>query len=88
MTNAVYAGYVTYAGSDEHGNRTQIPVQGRRKLVKWFDGKHKALVSLELFRKVVCSLLLDRPSARTATTAARPWKRRGDRPLQILYRLR
>ncbi len=45
LTNAVYAGYVTYAGSDEHGNR-------RRKPVEWFDGKHEALVSLELFRKV------------------------------------
>lgn len=45
LTNAVYAGYVTYAGSDEHGNR-------RRKPVEWFEGKHEALVSLELFRKV------------------------------------
>jgi hypothetical protein len=45
LTNAVYAGYVTYAGSDEHGNR-------RRKPVEWFDGKHEAIVSLELFRKV------------------------------------
>lgn len=45
LTNAVYAGYVTYAGSDEHGNR-------RRKPVEWFAGKHEALVSLELFRKV------------------------------------
>ena len=45
LTNAVYAGYVTYAGSDEHGNR-------RRKPVELFEGKHEALVSLELFRKV------------------------------------
>lgn len=45
LTNAVYAGYVTYAGSDEQGNR-------RRKPVEWFAGKHEALVSLELFRKV------------------------------------
>ena len=45
LTNAVYAGYVTYAGSDEHGNR-------RRKPVEWFEGKHEALISLELFRKV------------------------------------
>jgi hypothetical protein len=50
LTNAVYAGYVTYAGSDEHGNR-------RRKPVEWFDGKHETLVSLVLFRKVVRSLL-------------------------------
>jgi site-specific DNA recombinase len=45
LTNAVYAGYVTYAGSDEHGQR-------RRKPVEWFDGKHEALVSLALFRQV------------------------------------
>ncbi len=45
LTNAVYAGYVTYAGSDERGNR-------RRKPVEWFEGKHEAIISLELFRKV------------------------------------
>jgi hypothetical protein len=52
LTNAVYTGYVTYAGSDEHGNRTKIPDRGRRKPVEWFEGKHEALVGLELFRKV------------------------------------
>ncbi len=41
LTNAVYAGHVTYAGSDEHGN----PRRGRRKPVEWFGGKHEALVS-------------------------------------------
>jgi len=63
LTNAVYAGYVTYAGSDEHGNR-------RRKPVEWFDGKHEALVSLELFRKVQTIRHF------AATTAAPRWPTR------------
>jgi DNA invertase Pin-like site-specific DNA recombinase len=45
LTNPIYAGYVTYAGSDEQGRR-------RRKPVEWFVGWHQAIVSLELFRRV------------------------------------
>ena len=44
IQNPIYAGYVTYAGSDKNGER-------RRKPVELFDGKHPALVSYDLWRR-------------------------------------
>jgi len=69
LTDAVFAGYVTCSGSDEYGNPTKIDFRGWRKPVEVLAGGHEALVSLELYRRVVRSLLKDRPSARIATIA-------------------
>jgi site-specific DNA recombinase len=45
LTNPVYAGVVTYAGSDAQGNK-------RRRPAEFFAGKHPAIVDLALFRRV------------------------------------
>lgn len=45
LTNPIYAGFVTYAGSDDMGNK-------RRKPVEIFPGQHPAIVDLETFRRV------------------------------------
>jgi DNA invertase Pin-like site-specific DNA recombinase len=45
LTNPIYTGAVTYAGSDAQGNK-------RRKPVEFFAGKHPAIVDLALFRRV------------------------------------
>jgi DNA invertase Pin-like site-specific DNA recombinase len=44
IRNPIYAGYVTYAGSDVDGER-------RRKPVELFEGKHPALVGYDLWRR-------------------------------------
>jgi DNA invertase Pin-like site-specific DNA recombinase len=45
LTNPIYTGVVTYAGSDAQGNK-------RRKPVEFFPGQHPAIVDLALFRRV------------------------------------
>ena len=45
LNNPIYAGVVTYAGSDAQGNK-------RRKPVELFPGKHPAIIDLALFRRV------------------------------------
>jgi site-specific DNA recombinase len=45
LTNPIYTGIVTYAGSDAQGNK-------RRKPVGFFPGQHPAIVDLPLFRRV------------------------------------
>ncbi len=44
IQNPIYVGFVSYAGSDEDGVR-------RRKPVELFDGKHRGIVSLDLWRR-------------------------------------
>ena len=45
LTNPIYTGIVTYAGSGAQGNK-------RRKPVEFFPGRHPAIVDLALFRRV------------------------------------
>ncbi|MBN1811711.1 MAG: recombinase family protein [Anaerolineae bacterium] len=45
LNNPIYAGFVTYAGSDGQGNK-------RRKPVEIFAGLHPSIVELALFRRV------------------------------------
>jgi len=45
IQNPIYAGYVTYAGSDNDGNK-------RRKPVEIFEGKHPPIVDYDLWRRV------------------------------------
>jgi site-specific DNA recombinase len=45
LTNPIYIGVVTYAGSDAQGNK-------RRKPVEFFPGQHPAIIDLALFRRV------------------------------------
>lgn len=44
VQNPIYAGFVTYAGSDQNGNR-------RRKPIRLFEGKHPAIVDYDLWRR-------------------------------------
>ncbi len=45
LSNPVYAGLVTYAGTDAHGNK-------RRQPVEFFPGHHPPIVDLATFRRV------------------------------------
>jgi len=45
ITNPIYTGIVTYAGSDGQGRK-------RRKPVQFFPGQHPAIVDMVLFRRV------------------------------------
>lgn len=45
LSNPIYAGVVTYAGSDARGNK-------RRKPVEFFLGQHPAIVDVATFRRV------------------------------------
>jgi DNA invertase Pin-like site-specific DNA recombinase len=45
LTNPIYAGIVTYAGSDTQGNK-------RRKPVEFFRGQHPTIVDIATFRRV------------------------------------
>jgi len=44
VQNPIYAGYVTYAGSDNDGNK-------RRKPVEIFEGQHPSLVDYDIWRR-------------------------------------
>lgn len=44
VQNPIYAGYVTYAGSDDDGHK-------RRKPVEIFEGQHPAIVDYDLWRR-------------------------------------
>jgi site-specific DNA recombinase len=45
LSNPIYAGFVTYAGSDDQGHK-------RRKPVEIFPGQHPAIIDIATFRRV------------------------------------
>jgi hypothetical protein len=66
ISNPVYAGYVTYAGSDADGNK-------RRKPIQLFEGQHPAIVSVKIYLRAQRVRRNRYHRSDSATTSARTY---------------